>query len=269
MINEKTTYLMEDEREAGRLSAKVDAEAWVRKYLTPHVRPGMRVLEVGCGPGHLATELSKEFPECEVVGVDLVSERFASTIVPDNLALVEGEANALALDSDTYDIVYCRLLLEYLLDPQGAIIEFARVTKPGGLVLLQDLDGQLLWHYPIDDQLASGLREVIELLAQTGFDPHVGRKLFTFAYRAGFEQLGATVESYHLYAGIIAPLDEALWRTKLDIAMNPIRRMLQDEEKAEGIRHGFIELLRSPESFTYSNVITITGRKPFADSVQS
>ena len=60
-----------------------------------------------------------------------------------------------------------------------------RVCKPGGTVLLQDLDGQLLWHYPEDAEVQQTAEKVVAALAATGFDPFVGRKLFWLAKKAG------------------------------------------------------------------------------------
>jgi len=45
-------------------------------------------------------------------------------------------------------LVYCRMLLQYLKEKERAVSEMARVCKPGWNGFLQDLDGQLLWHYP-------------------------------------------------------------------------------------------------------------------------
>src|SRR5256885_13262071 len=58
-------------------------------------------------------------------------------------------------ESNSFDLVYCRMLLQYLREKEQAVAEMTRVCKPGGTVLLQDLDGQLLWHYPEDPGVQS------------------------------------------------------------------------------------------------------------------
>ena len=68
--------------------------------------------------------------------------------------------------------------MEYLPDKQAAVREMARVCSPGGKLLLQDLDGQLVWHYPEDAELQRTTENILSHLAGTGFDPFVGRKAF-------------------------------------------------------------------------------------------
>src|SRR5450631_1898489 len=120
-------------------------------------------------------------PHIRSTPVDLNPERFSQTLggLPPNVKLLQAEAGHLPFPEDTYDFVYSRFLLEYLADMQGAVREMLRVYRPGGRVLLQDLDGQMLWHYPEDAELQLGIGKVVAGLEQLGFDPFVGRKLFS------------------------------------------------------------------------------------------
>ena len=68
-------YIMEDPREAARLEAKVDPDAWVRKYLAQRVRPGSEVLSVGCGPGIILNEVSELHPSVRATGIDISADR--------------------------------------------------------------------------------------------------------------------------------------------------------------------------------------------------
>ncbi len=128
--------------------------------------------------------------------------------------------------------------------------------------MLQDLDGQLLWHYPADPQLIAGIHRVLDVLSETGFDLLVGRKLFHFALRAGLRQVQVRVEPYHLVAGAPSTEDLGLWELKLDIAFPAIVTALGSVEAAESLRNRFLEHLRNPETLTYSVVFTVTGVKP-------
>src|SRR5262245_49681753 len=55
-------YSVEDPREVQRLAEQVASEAWVKRYLSPLLRPGMRVLDVGSDPDKLATAVARLHP---------------------------------------------------------------------------------------------------------------------------------------------------------------------------------------------------------------
>jgi SAM-dependent methyltransferase len=162
---------------------------------------------------------------------------------------------------DSFDLVYCRMLLQYLREKEKAVAEMVRVCKPGGTVLLQDLDGQLLWHYPEDPLMQGAVEKVTAALAPTGFDPFVGRKLFWLAQRAGLRKLDVQVESYHLIAGEVHPRILRQWELKLDIAKPQMAKALGSKEEAEEQIARFLEYLCRPDTLTYSTVFTVTGEK--------
>jgi len=258
-------YIMDDPREAARLKAKVDPQAWVRQYLAHRVAPGMEVLSVGCGPGVILGAVCDLHPSVRGTGLDLSQERLkeAAQNNRDNpkVRFVQGDAQALQFPANSFDLVYCRMLLQYLPDKKRAVQEMARVCRPGGTVLLQDLDGQLLWHYPEDATLQRELEKVMTGLQATGFDPFVGRKLFWLASQAGLENVRVQAESYHLIAGEIAPDQRKAWELKLDIAAPRIARIVGSEQEAQECTRRFLEYLCRPDTLTYSTVFTATGEK--------
>jgi SAM-dependent methyltransferase len=265
------TYFMEDAREATRLAAKVNAEEWVAKYLRQHLpRNGRvlesRVLEIGCGPGVLLRAAAMQEATLSVTGVDLSPARVQeakerNTDLP-RFHILRGDAAALDLPSDSFDLVYSRFLLEYLPCKEQAVREMVRVCRPGGTVLLQDLDGQLIWHYPEDEELESQVHCVLRLLAETGFDPFVGRSLFWLAKRAGLDKIQVQAESYHLVAGPIDPTNRSLWELKLDIARPMVAQALGSEKAAAEVVQRFLEYLDRADTLTYSILFTVAARKP-------
>lgn len=259
------SYIMEDPREAARLEAKVDPEAWVQKYLAHRVRSGAEVLSVGCGPGVILDAVSKLHPSIRATGIDISKERVEEAVERNRenprLKFVRGDAQTMQFASDSFDLVYARMLLQYLQEKEKAVAEMVRVCKSGGTVLLQDLDGQLLWHYPEDPLMQRAVEKVVAALAPTGFDPFVGRKLFWLAHRAGLKKLDVQVESYHLVAGEISPRILRQWELKLDIAKPQMARVLGSRAEAEEQIARFLEYLCRPDTLTYSTVFTVTGEK--------
>jgi len=259
-------YIMEDPREALRLELKVDPHAWVQKYLAHRVCPGAEVLSVGCGPGVILRAVSNLDSSIRATGIDISRERLQQAMEKNRensrVKFVCGDAHSMELRSDSFDLVYCRMLLEYLKEKERAVSEMARVCKPGGIVLLQDLDGQLLWHYPHDAAMQGMLEKVVTALAATGFDPFVGRKLFWLAQNAGLTKIDVQVECYHLIAGEADPNILRQWEMKLNIAKPQLARVLGGESQANEQSRAFLEYLRRPDTLTYSTVFTVVGEKP-------
>jgi ubiquinone/menaquinone biosynthesis C-methylase UbiE len=260
----KPTYFMDDHREKERLAAKVDADAWVAATISPLLNDGDNVLEVGCGPGVLLQTVAQA-PDVHVTGFDLSEDRLEEAnrnfVNLPNATTVQGDAHHLPFDDGTFDFVYSRFLVEYLSDKQRAINEMARVLRPGGRLLLQDLDGQLVSHFPIDADLQRDIDATLQCLAETGFDPFVGRKLYHMARQAGLIELATTAESYHLYAGPIDAVNEGLWDLKLDIALPAMEKALKTREAAVDLKQRFMDHLRNEDTLTYSVLFTVVGRK--------
>ena len=97
------------------------------------VDDGMRVLDVGCGPGGLTGELLAR--GCRVAAVD-PAPQFVSACQarhPD-AEVREGAAEALPWDDGTFDAALSQLVLHFMQDPDQGVREMARVTRPGGTV---------------------------------------------------------------------------------------------------------------------------------------
>jgi ubiquinone/menaquinone biosynthesis C-methylase UbiE len=258
-------YIMEDPREAMRLELKVDPHAWVQKYLARRISKGARVLSIGCGPGVILREVCALDASIQATGLDISEERVREAKQRNRenpqADFVRGDAQAMDFASNSFDVVYSRMLFEYLKDKEGAVREMVRVCKGGGAVLLQDLDGQLLWHYPEDPVVQGTVEKVVRALAATGFDPFVGRKLFSLAHRAGLKNIDVQVECYHLIAGEIEPAILEQWELKLEIAGPQLARLLGSESEAREQSRRFLDHLCRPDTLTYSTVFTVTGQK--------
>jgi ubiquinone/menaquinone biosynthesis C-methylase UbiE len=107
-------------------------------------RPGDQVLDVGCGTGYFTRLLAEAVAPCgTAVGVDpspevIVRARRSTGLT--NCTFVEGIAEALDAEDQSYDVVVSSLMLHHLpetLRPQ-AIREMSRVLRPGGRVLVAD-----------------------------------------------------------------------------------------------------------------------------------
>jgi 2-polyprenyl-6-hydroxyphenyl methylase/3-demethylubiquinone-9 3-methyltransferase len=111
--------------------------AYIRETLAREgVKPGARILDVGCGGGLIANPLAAD--GCRVVGVDRSASSLdaARTHVPAGADARYAVADALKLPEPdaSFDAVLMMDLLEHLDEPARAVVEAARVLKPGGLL---------------------------------------------------------------------------------------------------------------------------------------
>ena len=101
--------------------------------LTPYL-PGASVLEVGCGTGLILERCVGQARQA--VGVDL-SVGMLEHAVGRGLDVVQADATALPFASDTFDLAYSFKVLAHVHDIAQALAEIARVTRPGGMMILE------------------------------------------------------------------------------------------------------------------------------------
>ncbi|HEX2086006.1 MAG TPA: methyltransferase domain-containing protein [Solirubrobacteraceae bacterium] len=109
------------------------------------VRPGERILDVGCGPGFYVAELLEAAgPDGAALGVDPSGAMLALAArrcegLP-NVELREGDATALPVEDASFDAALCVQVLEYVPDVAAALAELHRALRPGGRVVIWDVD---------------------------------------------------------------------------------------------------------------------------------
>lgn len=260
----RSKYFMDDPREAGRLDAKVNVDEFIESFLLEYIKPdaSQRIADIGCGAGAIASAVARKFRSSAIHGVDLSNERLeaarSKTKHLDNASFIQGSIYELPLENESVDFLYTRFLLEYLEKPVDGIREMYRACSKNGLVMLQDLDGQLLFHYP---ETIENLDKVVAGLAKTGFDPLIGRKLMHYGLQAGFKLENMDIRPYHFFAGKIDSHNEYLWDLKLEIALPKFAEILGSKELAEKFKQDFMDFLRDERTLMYSNLVTVYLRK--------
>ena len=162
-------------------------------YLLPHLRPGMRVLDVGCGPGTITRDLGALVgAQGEVLGLDssddVVSQAAAACDLP-QVRFTVGDALHLDVADGSYDVVHAHQVLQHLTDPVAALREMRRVTRPGGLVAVRDADyAAMTWH-PAVPALDRWLELYRAAARAHDAEPDAGRRLLGWAQAAGFAEV--------------------------------------------------------------------------------
>jgi len=152
---------------------------------------GEAVLDIGSGPGLLATEMAQAVgPTGRVCGIDVSDSMLAlarSRTVPAGSAPVEyrhGGVDAVPYPDGSFDVVVSTQVLEYIADIPAALAEALRVLRPGGRLLILDTDwDSIVWHSTDPDRM----RRILLTWEQHLVDPFLPRTLGRHLRQAGFE----------------------------------------------------------------------------------
>lgn len=150
--------------------------------------PGERVLDIGSGPGLLATRIADAVgPTGLVCGVEISEPlvRLARSICRDRawIEIREGDAARLPVGNESFDAVVATQVLEYVDDVDAAIAELHRAVRHGGRAAILDTDwDSLVWHSP-DPVLT---RRVLAAWEEHAAHPRLPRTLASRLRRAGF-----------------------------------------------------------------------------------
>ncbi len=272
----KPFYLMESDKESERLQIKSKAEKTREQLIDTGIlslEPGAFILDAGSGIGHAAEVIGDLLGEhglaSRVALLDQSEKRLAAArarmeVDPKSkYDYIPCDLTDIPLESDSADYIFCRFVFEYLQDPQAVFDELFRVLKPGGKLVLGDLDYNCMTHYPMDPQLEADLNDVMKALQDNQFfDPFMGRKIYSYFYRSGLNDIRVNFYAHHLFYGVLAPEDEFNWLAKLD-------RLIELEQKGtlklkidvERFKKNIHEFVKFPGRFSYTPLILVEGTK--------
>jgi SAM-dependent methyltransferase len=181
-------------------------------YLLAHLRPGMSLLDVGCGPGTITRDLAGRLAPGMVVGLDaseqVVAEaRALGASGPASLSFEVGSVFDLPFDDGSFDLVHAHQLLQHVGDPVAALAEMRRVCRAGGIVAARDGDYPTMRFFPEEPELDRALTAYGALTRANGANWDAGRRLLQWAHRAGFESVVGSGSSWCF----ATPTDRAWW----------------------------------------------------------
>ncbi len=160
------------------------------------IEPGARVLDVGCGMGQLSRAIARTAGRNgRVVGI----ERSRSQIdegkrqaraagEAETVDVREGDAGDPPLGDDewgTFDVAHARFILEHVADPARVVRAMVEAVRPGGRIVLEDDDHELLRFHPAIPAFETAWRAYMRAYEAVGNDPLIGRKLPALLVEAG------------------------------------------------------------------------------------
>lgn len=206
-----TTYVLRGGGDGAQRLRLLDRVKWptTRALLRrAGLRRGMTCLDAGCGGGAVTLRLARRVgADGWVEGID-VDERA--------LALAREEAKRRQLpaefrnlgadelaDESRWDLVFARFLLSHLPDPARALAQLVRAAKPGGVVVLEDVDFPGHFCYPSSQAFMRYVELYQEVVRRRGSDPAIGPRMLGLCQDAGLADVGLEVvlPTFHMGEG--------------------------------------------------------------------
>ena len=185
-------------------------------YLLAHLRAGMDLLDVGCGPASITADLAERVAPGRVVALDAAAgalEAARTTLrergLSEQVEVTSGDVMALPFEDASFDVVHAHQVLQHLADPVGALAEMRRVTRPGGIVAVRDAVYSAMTWFPEPAGMEQWRSVYMATARANGGEPDAGSRLLSWAREAGFTDVTASASTW-CYA---TPADRA-WQSQ-------------------------------------------------------
>lgn len=184
-------------------------------YLLDKLKPDMKILDVGCGPGTITADFAALVPDGQVIALEHAPEVLkqardtANRRGLTNIRFAVGDIHALDYPDGTFDVVHAHQVLQHVGDPVQALREMRRVTKPGGIVAVRDSIYSAMTWYPDVEGLKEWNDLYLRVARSNGGEPDAGKMLHAWATQAGFDPkaVNATASAWCYHS----PEERAWW----------------------------------------------------------
>ncbi|WP_399932868.1 class I SAM-dependent methyltransferase [Streptomyces kanamyceticus] len=171
-------------------------------YLIGSLKPHMKILDIGCGPGTITADLAELVPDGHVTGVDHAPDILGTARATAaerglaNVAFAVADVHDLDYPDDTFCVVHAHQVLQHVGDPVRALSEMRRVCKPGGLIAVRDADYAAMTWYPNAPAMDGWLDLYRRVARANGGEPDAGRRLKSWALEAGLTDITASAATW-------------------------------------------------------------------------
>ena len=178
-------------------------------YLLPYLRPGLRVLDFGCGPGTISAGLANAVAPGELHGVDMeksqtdLARAVAASQRLSNAIFHVGDVTDMPFEDDYFDVAHCHNVLMHVPDTTAVLAEVKRVLKPGGIIGCREINCEASFTHPDFGVIRRAWDMFQDLLKADDGHPLMGKELKSHVMEAGFANVKASA-SFAFYS---SPLD--------------------------------------------------------------
>lgn len=232
------------------------------------VQPGWRCADLGCGPMGLLGALSRRAgPTGRVVGVDFnpaqvaAAQEFANNRGYSNVEVVQADAYQTGLPDAAFDLVHVRFVFTPLGRDEVLLAEMLRLTRPGGILLIEESDEAGYQAYPPQPAWDRLKALAVEAFGRGGGDYNAGRRMYSLLRQAGLEGIDARAAVLALPAGH----PYRLWPLESAAALRPriLEWGLTTPAELDAIMDECERIANDPQVFLTSFIVVqVWGRKP-------
>lgn len=227
---------------------------------------GMVCLDAGCGGGDVTLDLAGLVgPEGRVVGYDIDETKLdlaRREAEEKGFRNVEYRLSDIRLSERTaeFDAVYTRFLLTHLSAPAAALRKLRQAARPGGLVIIEDIDLDGIFCYPPADSVQRFVELYNQAARRRGGDPNIGQRLPALLLDAGLERVQTNIVQP---AGIEGEVKLLLPLTLENIAESVAAAGLAEKNELDNIIADLYRLASDNRSFiSHPRVVQAWGYRP-------
>lgn len=252
-------YILENQNEAQRLEKQNTLPQYCIKkeieYLGVELNK-KKILDAGCGVGSLSKVLSSMY-EAEIHGCDASAGRINEAKKNiDGVHFFEADITSLDCSNNTYDIIFARFVLEHTTEPEKILNELYRVLKPGGIIVIIELDGLIFNLHHENKELEDYLERIKKYLP---IDLFIGRKLPRMLVDSGF-----SLDECHVQPMVFKDheLDSEIENMKMRFSQSKeaISKIIGEENFDHFVSLYLFKMRKS--QITFCNKFILTAKKP-------
>lgn len=228
-------------------------------FLLPYLEQGMKLLDIGCGPGTITVGLAAAVGETgSVLGIDIskgLRGEWHKRLLENGSSNLDFRVDNIYesnLEKDHFDVVYAHQVLQHLADPVGALTMAAGLAKSGGLVAVREVDWGTFAVYP-ESQAIDDFRRVYDAVAiRNGGNPKAGRHMSSWMHETG------ELADIHISTSTWTFFEERgktwwgdQWSQRIlesDIAVKALEYGIATRSELEAISRGWLEWKNAPGS---------------------
>ena len=161
-------------------------------HLLPYLKPGLRLLDFGCGPGTISLGLAKAVAPGEMHGVDMNETQIgrarslAASQGQDNAIFHVGDVTDLKFEDGFFDVAHCRSVLMHVPDTAAVLSEVKRVLKPGGIIACREMICESAFAHPNFGIMRRSWDMFEDLVQSDDGHPQMGKDMKGHILEAGF-----------------------------------------------------------------------------------
>ena len=164
------------------------------------LRKDRTLLEIGCGVGAQTRQILSRWPQLNIHCIDIniypllsAVDYLKNEIACNQVTVTVADAEYLPFEANTYDAALTIWMLEHAQHPERIMSEMYRVLRPGGRILLTEVDNSTFGFTPENPVIEGWWQKFNACQQRGGSDPYIGQRLERIARDAGYIEINADI----------------------------------------------------------------------------